>query len=529
MATVSMNRGFFVMLIGLSVMGLFKISSIAKQVLDGIHSETITHTTSTLYNTAKKSLLTGDYLRKEYDSFNNSTQSKGRQEQNDDIICPEDLVRFENKILESNNTTTASGRIPRTLHFFSKSKCLPKEAHENLQKWSDAVKDYSILIHDLQDISTHLSKPRKDLPFVANALKCAFSHEAVLDLARFVYLYDYGGISTDIDQLPAEGFIKFVDGTMRSMQDEYYIELEAEYPRFIAAAPRSVYIYINMQLSIANQYQQFSFNKTSEELYNQNRNSVYQLPFAKDSFATRSEAHVLVQRNPQPGFNSSNAIYSSRLPNGFLTHTPFSEIVMERIRLGEAFDTNGREEVFKQCVDFTDTSFRVDYEDLIQVAGGSNAKPKVPCPTNLTFQVNSFAINSIMSSNVTRKIPKIVHMTSKGRCFTKAFADNIKKWTLPGYSFVLHDDEAVDKLFHNYEWSEFPLLRQILTCLTSGAMKADLWRYLALWKWGGVYTDMDNAPGREWFKEGTFINDDMDAMFEVERGGFPSQYFYASK
>ncbi|GFH59900.1 hypothetical protein CTEN210_16376 [Chaetoceros tenuissimus] len=132
-----------------------------------------------------------------------------------------------------------------------------------------------------------------------------------------------------------------------------------------------------------------------------------------------------------------------------------------------------------------------------------------------------------MSSNVTRKIPKIVHMTSKGRCFTKAFADNIKQWTLPGYSFVLHDDEAVEKLFHNYEWTEFPLLRHVLTCLTSGAMKADLWRYLALWKWGGVYTDMDNAPGREWFKEGTFINDTMDAMFEIERGGYPSQYFYA--
>ncbi|GFH59901.1 hypothetical protein CTEN210_16377 [Chaetoceros tenuissimus] len=387
MATVSMNRGFFVMLIGLSVMGLFKISSIAKQVLDGIHSQTITHNTNTLYNTAKKSWLTGDYLRKEYDSFNNSTRKEGRQEQNDDISCPEGLIMFQNKMVESSNTTTAS-RIPRTLHFFSKSKCLPKEAHDNLQKWSDAIPDYSIILHDLQDISTHLSKPRKDLPFVANALKCAFSHEAVLDLARFVYLYDYGGISTDIDQLPAEGFIKFADGTMRSMQDEYYIELEAEYPRFIAAAPRSVYIYINMQLSIANQYEQFSFNKTSEEWYNQNRNLVYQLPFTKDSFATRSEAHALVQRNPQPGFNGSNAIYSSRLPNGFLTHTPLGDMVMERIRLGEAFDTNGREEVFNQCVDFTDTSYRVDYEGLIQVAGGSNAKPKIPCPPNLTFQVN---------------------------------------------------------------------------------------------------------------------------------------------
>ena len=519
-----MNRGYFVMLVGLSVMGLSKISSIANHAFDGIN-------TYTFYGTAINAQLTGDYLTKAYDSFNNSSQNEGRQDQHD-MSCPEGLIMFQDKTLDNSNTTTTTSRIPRTIHFFSKSKCLPKEAHDNLQKWSDTIQDYSIMLHDLQDISTQLSKPRKDLSFVANALKCAFSHEAILDLARFVYLYDYGGISTDIDQLPAEGFIKFADGTMRSMQDEYYIELEAEYPRFIAAAPRSIYIYINMQLSIANQYEQFSFNKTSEELYNQNRNSVYQIPFTRDSFATRSESpnHALVQRRPQPGFNSSNAIYSSRLSNGFLTHSPLSDIDMERVRLGEAFDTNGRDEVFKQCVDFTDTSYRVDYEDLIQVAGGSNERPKIPCPTNLTFQVNSFTMDSaMMSNNGTRKIPKIIHMTSKGRCFTKAFADNIKQWTQPGYSFVLHDDEAVDKLFHNYEWSEFPLLRHILTCLTSGAMKADLWRYLALWKWGGVYTDIDNAPGREWFKDGTFIEDHMDAVFEVERGGYPSQYFYASK
>lgn len=122
-------------------------------------------------------------------------------------------------------------------------------------------------------------------------------------------------------------------------------------------------------------------------------------------------------------------------------------------------------------------------------------------------------------------------MTSKNRCFTKRYADNIQDWIkATGYSFILHDDSAVERLFSGKEWSEFPLLRQILPCITSGAMKADLWRYLALWEWGGLYTDMDNTPGYQWAKEnGTIISEDMDAVFEIEIGAYASQYFYASK
>jgi len=44
----------------------------------------------------------------------------------------------------------------------------------------------------------------------------------------------------------------------------------------------------------------------------------------------------------------------------------------------------------------------------------------------------------------------------------------------------------------------------------------------------GIYTDMDNAPGYG-FLNGTVIGDDHDSFFEVERDGFPSQYFFAGK
>ena len=122
-------------------------------------------------------------------------------------------------------------------------------------------------------------------------------------------------------------------------------------------------------------------------------------------------------------------------------------------------------------------------------------------------------------------------MTSKNRCLTQPYADNIREWIkTTGYSFILHDDSAVERLCRGKEWSEVPLLHQILPCLTNGAMKADLWRYLALWEWGGLYTDIDNKIGYQWAKENEqIISDHMDAVFEIEKGGFASQYFYASK
>ncbi len=47
-----------------------------------------------------------------------------------------------------------------------------------------------------------------------------------------------------------------------------------------------------------------------------------------------------------------------------------------------------------------------------------------------------------------------------------------------------------------------------------------------LWAYGGIYTDIDNAPG-PFFLNGTIISDEMDGFLEVEAARFPSQYFIA--
>jgi Glycosyltransferase sugar-binding region containing DXD motif len=158
---------------------------------------------------------------------------------------------------------------------------------------------------------------------------------------------------------------------------------------------------------------------------------------------------------------------------------------------------------------------------------------------------------------VGRKIPKIVHMTGKTKCLTNDFFDAAKKWQFQNHSFYFHDDQAVDELF-NRDWPMFPQLKNTLICLNlagggkkflkincfdimayrlmlpssisawlnyGSAAIADLWRYLALYEYVGIYTDMDNHPSTLFHS--TSVDPNTDAYFLQERGGFLSQYFFA--
>jgi mannosyltransferase OCH1-like enzyme len=123
-----------------------------------------------------------------------------------------------------------------------------------------------------------------------------------------------------------------------------------------------------------------------------------------------------------------------------------------------------------------------------------------------------------------RKIPRVVHVTSRSRCMTKEFAKNIDKWRFKDHSLFMNDDDAMDELLSRY-WPEFPQLQQVQQCLKyGGAVKADIWRALILYEYGGIYTDTDNAPNKF---NGTTIQPEDDGFFVVEVMGTPSQWFMA--
>ena len=148
------------------------------------------------------------------------------------------------------------------------------------------------------------------------------------------------------------------------------------------------------------------------------------------------------------------------------------------------------------------------------------------CPEHLVLVEDS--IDPSFYEKPELKIPKVVHMTSRSRCMTQAFANNVDKWRFKGFSLFVHDDDAVDRLV-NRQWPEFPQLQDTLKCMVPGAAMADLWRYMMIWSFGGIYTDIDNAPGPWlWNETGSVITNETDALFEQERDGFPSQYFFAA-
>jgi mannosyltransferase OCH1-like enzyme len=130
-------------------------------------------------------------------------------------------------------------------------------------------------------------------------------------------------------------------------------------------------------------------------------------------------------------------------------------------------------------------SDRIPLVDLVQTG------PEPECHSTSKFKMSIFNSIIVDDEAIThppqRKIPKIIHMTSKSRCITSRIKANILKWKLPEYSIYFHDDAAVDRLLSKY-FPGFPHLQNVNQCSISGAGKADIWRYLVLWEYGGVYT-----------------------------------------
>ena len=160
---------------------------------------------------------------------------------------------------------------------------------------------------------------------------------------------------------------------------------------------------------------------------------------------------------------------------------------------------------------------------LPELTGSSNLR--VVCPGNHTRQ-DDVVLDSRLAFAGGRNIPRIVHMTAKSRCLAPEFKELTDKWKFPEYSVFFHDDQAVDRLLSK-RYSEFPHLEKAITCLSplSGAAKADLWRALLMWEYGGIYTDFDSVPNKF---NGTTIQASDEAFFIVENFGIASQYFFAA-
>ena len=124
-----------------------------------------------------------------------------------------------------------------------------------------------------------------------------------------------------------------------------------------------------------------------------------------------------------------------------------------------------------------------------------------------------------------RTIPRIIHQTSRSSCVTERIAWTIRRWRkFPDFQYYLHDDDAMMRLLQQ-EFPEFPQLSRLVRhCLLHGTVRADLWRYVVLWVYGGIYADIDAVPAL-FHPEDSIGN--ADAYFVVEQYHLLSQWFMA--
>lgn len=414
-------------------------------------------------------------------------------------VCPKKSIRIQNALTDHNRTSL----IPKEIHAVVRTKCLTEEQTDILNKWR--LDGHSITFYDEQEANEILSKSRLAFPQLVQLTQCLTSGTFKTEIVKLLLLWDNGGIVVDENTTPGELLGKIIEDA-----DEGLFFYDASFhTEYMAAVPKHPIIYTMLQKTVADLFMQHT-NMSFIPLTDNERKSGYFDFITKYIFTTTNDFKE--HRSTHSGMNRTITIVNiTNEKSQYFQNSSAPRL----LKLG---DTEGTEGV---CIDWGVINDESAFKSLEALVHSFDIDAR--CPDGQYFIEDIINPQSISSS---RRIPKIIHMTSKTRCVTKAFAENMKTWHFDDYSVFLHDDEAIARLFRT-DWPEFPLLKDTINCITSGAGFADLWRYLILWKYGGIYTDIDNAPG-PLFKNGTLIKENDDAFFEVEAAKFPSQYFLAA-
>jgi len=418
---------------------------------------------------------------------------------NDDsnASCPMNLTLLEDTIIPQNKT---SG-IPRQIHVVVRDRCVSHDVKDSLYKWK--LHGYSLLFHDDKAADTLLTIHRPTFPQLSASTKCLTTSTLKTELVKLLFLWDEGGIIVDGNKIPGDELLR---GDIIEEKDEGLFFMSGDETKlystdYMAAIPNHPIVYTLIQKTFAD----FFLQVTSES-------------FLPHTNAERKNGYF--EFIMKYIFSNVTNVQSRRSTNEGMAHR------VTLVNTTNAEDTYFMNATLPQQIDELSASsmdscvnWDVTHKDLISLQElVVSTEPK--CPNGQYVIQDTIHPRSIDGK---RKIPKIVHVTSKTRCAPKEIVDNVNTWRFEDYSFFLHDDVAVARLLAR-DWPEFPLLHEAINCITSGAGFADLWRYLVLWEYGGIYTDLDNAPG-PWFKNATIIKDDMDSFLEVEAAKFPSQYF----
>ena len=118
-------------------------------------------------------------------------------------------------------------------------------------------------------------------------------------------------------------------------------------------------------------------------------------------------------------------------------------------------------------------------------------------------------------------IPKVIYQTYKNKnvpTLTRFFI-RLMKWRNPQYRYEFYDDNRIDTFFkEEYGESVYQAYKRI----DIGAAKADFFRYAVLYKFGGVYLDIDGYTTRN--LDDMIKPDDAAIITEERNPGILAQY-----
>ena len=116
-------------------------------------------------------------------------------------------------------------------------------------------------------------------------------------------------------------------------------------------------------------------------------------------------------------------------------------------------------------------------------------------------------------------IPKKIFQTWKTKTFSKDFQKIVDSWKIhnPEYEYYLYDDiECEQFLKDNFDEKIYNTYCKIIP----GAYKSDLWRYCILYKYGGIYADIDTlCLGNI----DSFLNDNIEFMVPIDLNQHPNE------
>lgn len=125
-------------------------------------------------------------------------------------------------------------------------------------------------------------------------------------------------------------------------------------------------------------------------------------------------------------------------------------------------------------------------EELVEsITDSSHPEHTYPCPPD-TLPFPDTPLPPLHRGNPFKKIPQIVHVTGKSRCVPPYMFKHLQQWHLEGHGLFFHDDRAVQRILQyavldnnvNNGAGLVPNLEATLSCVSSGATLADIWRYV---------------------------------------------------